>query len=249
MVSTCGSTLTIGTLDQMTMDTTGRLCMGSGAPSTPTYTAFTSPAPYNGVYATSFSFPGVGVGRGVIWLAASLGFDNNVQTNFSAVTIGGQSVTGEIANDYGGGMWWYDNTAGTIPGTTATLAFTLAGGNQVVAVASGLVSGAASPTPTIFAASGNDGLAQPFPFQPITVAAGGVGVAVVAIEGPGAPTAPFPLVWTGATRDGATEAWAAPGNAAAIGSAHLSASGTPTVACGGGTCNFFGFTTMAASWR
>ena len=222
---------------------------GGGGGGGLTYTPFTSPACYNGSYITNISIPGVGVGRGVIWFAVSIGFDNGTQRNFSAITLGGQAPTGEIAQNFGGGMWWYDNTAGTIPGTTATLNFTVPG-NETACASSGLVSGASSPTPTIFTSGGNSGVAQPFTHLPITVAAGGFGIAAIAIE-VNSPTTVLPLVWTSATRDAGTEQYADPADNSgnAIGSAHLTASATPTVACGGTTCSFLGYTTMAASWR
>lgn len=220
------------------------------APPAPTYTAFASPAPFSGAYTFNLSIPGVGVGRGVIWFAVAIGDDDNTQSGFAIITLGGQAPTGEIAQFYNGGMWYYDNTAGTIPGTTATLALTMVNAQQVACVASGLLTNLNSPTPTIFAAQGNVGVPQPYTFQPITVAPGGFGIAVTAFEPSTQMTAtPFPLTWTGATRDSVTEAFSLTGNGAAIGAAHLIAGASPVIACGGQTCNFYSYVTMAAAWR
>jgi hypothetical protein len=58
-----------------------------------------------------------------------------------------------------------------------------------------------------------------------------------------------PLTWTVASRDAATEAGVNGTSSNVIGSANLTASGRPTVACSGASCSFGAYSGFAAAWR
>jgi hypothetical protein len=216
---------------------------GGGGGPVPSYAAQTSPACYHGAFITSISIPGVGVDTGVIWVGASLSVGSGTYT---APQLGGVAATGTIGTCDSCAVWYWDNRGGAIPGTTATLTFTSSTGTDAVCASSGVAKNLTSITPTIFTPGGGGGDNQPFTMPATTVAAGGFGINFWV----GVSAGTLPLVWTVATRDSGTEASQVANNDLIQGSAHLTASGTATVACGGTTCSGnAGWASFAWAWR
>jgi hypothetical protein len=213
------------------------------AASGPTVTPF-APNCYNGGFISSISYT-VSIGRGVI----AIGIQNStITTPPTAVTIGGQAATGTLGTATGNGAaaFYYDNSAGTVAGSTATLAYTVVGGVDISCASTALITGVVSNTPTVFAATSGTSSAQPYSGSAVTISAPGVAWVWFG-NNDGPATTGLPLSWTNATEDAVTEIWTA--NKALIGSAHMTASATPTVGCGGASCSYQNWSIFEAAWH
>jgi len=230
-----------GALAQMTLlgvGSTGAPAGGGG----PAWTPYTSPACYSGGFTSSLSFT-VGVGTGVVVFGVSTGTSS---ATFSSPQLGGHAPTGTIGSANGGVMYYFDNTGGTISGSTASFTATSSAGFNAACAWSGLLTGLNSATPTSTPTPTSGTGLEPFSGPALTVNSGGIGVIVLGIQD---TSTSLPLTWTSATRDSATEAWTGNGNGASVGAAHMWTSATPMVQCNDSSCNYQYYNIIAGAWR
>ena len=215
---------------------------GTPAGSTPTYVAYTAPACYTGSYISSLSFSSVPIGVGTVVIGIQTAGATGPP---SAVTVGGNPVTGTVGTTANGsGLYYYNNAAGT----SATIVFTTAGANGAC-IFTGLLTNLSSTTPVVPTATSGSGTTQPFTGPVTTVLSNGIAVAMFGVNDSTAGTG-LPLTWVNATRDASTESEeSATSSYPLLGSAHMTASATPTAACGGASCNYNNWSIIVGAWR
>jgi hypothetical protein len=181
----------------------------------PALVANTAPPCYTAGFTTSFSFSSVPTGVGTV----VLGISGGNSTTYSAVQLSGRAMTSisagaETAMYYLGG-----NT-----NATDTVTFTASAATAALCIATYLMTGLTSSTPTSVPAAVIGSLATPTTGPALTVNAGGIGIIMMGLQG--TATTPMPLIWTGASRDAATEQYNVAGNQPALGGAHMTTSAT-----------------------
>lgn len=178
---------------------------------------------------------------------AVVAISDEMNRTLDSVTIDGNLATA-AASTPGAHLYYANSSSSSITVVVTGIAFN---GFIDICIGIGVLTGA-NATPTCAPSCpvlANDNVAEPISLgSAIAVPANGVGIVMLKNTRFGAH---LPLVWTNATRDAATEAETAAGgnNGTTVGMAHLTATGTPEVSCGGASsCNKSGTAMVGAAW-